>query len=76
MHDEDVYPNANLFRPQRFFNADGTLNDDTIGFAFGFGRRYAVFIHDVRNTNIICLCRICPGRHAAEPVVSHFIPST
>ena len=53
MHDEDVYPNADLFRPERFFNPDGTLNDDTIGYAFGFGRRYVVPAHDVRNPNVI-----------------------
>jgi len=50
-HDEEAYPNPDVFQPERFFNADGTLNDDTIGYAFGFGRR------------------ICPGRHAADPVL-------
>ena len=29
------------------------LNDDTIGYAFGFGRRYVVLAHDVRNPNVI-----------------------
>ena len=53
IHDEDVYPNADLFRPERFFNPDGTLNDDTIGYAFGFGRRYVVPAHDVRIPNVI-----------------------
>lgn len=61
MHDEDVYPNAELFRPERFFNPDGTLNDDTIGYAFGFGRRYVVLAHDVRNPNVIHLVQNLPG---------------
>ncbi|KAH7887307.1 cytochrome P450 [Phlebopus sp. FC_14] len=38
--DESRYPNASQFNPGRFFNADGTLNDDEPqSFAFGFGRR-------------------------------------
>ncbi|KAH7887310.1 cytochrome P450 [Phlebopus sp. FC_14] len=38
--DESRYPNASQFNPDRFFNADGTLNDDEPqSFVFGFGRR-------------------------------------
>ncbi|KAG2141168.1 cytochrome P450 [Suillus bovinus] len=37
--DEVKYPNPNEFKPERFLMADGKLNDDTIGFIFGFGRR-------------------------------------
>ncbi|KAH7928976.1 cytochrome P450 [Leucogyrophana mollusca] len=33
------YPNPSEFIPERFLNDDGMLNDDTIGFGFGFGRR-------------------------------------
>ncbi|KIL66896.1 hypothetical protein M378DRAFT_160436 [Amanita muscaria Koide BX008] len=36
---EDKYSNPDSFNPERFFNPDGTLNDDTVGYAFGFGRR-------------------------------------
>jgi len=39
--DEESYPDAKTFKPERFFNADGTLNDDTMYYVFGFGRRYA-----------------------------------
>ncbi|KAF8628629.1 hypothetical protein AX15_003764 [Amanita polypyramis BW_CC] len=37
--DEAVYPDPELFKPERFFSSDGTLNDDTMEYAFGFGRR-------------------------------------
>ncbi|KAF8630988.1 hypothetical protein AX15_002696 [Amanita polypyramis BW_CC] len=37
--DESVYPDPESFKPERFFNPDGTLNNDTIEYAFGFGRR-------------------------------------
>ncbi|KAF8634134.1 hypothetical protein AX15_001065 [Amanita polypyramis BW_CC] len=37
--DESVYPDPESFKPERFFNSDGTLNNDTIEYAFGFGRR-------------------------------------
>ena len=38
---EEIYSNPDSFNPERFFNPDGTLNDDNIEFAFGYGRRYA-----------------------------------
>ncbi|EIW83720.1 cytochrome P450 [Coniophora puteana RWD-64-598 SS2] len=36
------YPNPDSFVPERFILPDGTLNDDTVDFAFGFGRRICV----------------------------------
>ncbi|KAF8342442.1 cytochrome P450, partial [Amanita rubescens] len=38
--DETLYPNANSFCPERFFNLDGTLTDDKVEYAFGYGRRF------------------------------------
>ncbi|KAG1795307.1 cytochrome P450 [Suillus plorans] len=40
--DEIKYPNPDEFKPERFFTADGHLNDDTVDFPFGFGRRVCV----------------------------------
>ena len=54
--DEDVYQDADLFLPERFLKADGTLNDDTVDYAFGFGRRYVAFTLELaQNAHIICL---------------------
>jgi len=36
---EEKYPNASEFKPERFLNSDGTLTDDTVSFVWGFGRR-------------------------------------
>jgi hypothetical protein len=38
-HNEEKYPNASEFNPDRFLNADGTLTDDTVSVVWGFGRR-------------------------------------
>ncbi|KAG2148491.1 cytochrome P450 [Suillus cothurnatus] len=38
-HNEEKYPNASEFNPDRFLNPDGTLTDDTVSFVWGFGRR-------------------------------------
>ena len=71
--DEEVYQDADSFGPERFLKADGALNDDTMDYAFGFGRRYAVFTHGlVQNT--LLTCRICPGRAFAETEVRYLIP--
>ncbi|KAL1682657.1 cytochrome P450 [Schizophyllum commune] len=50
LHDESMYPEPDVFKPDRFLNADGTLNSNVRRpeeIAFGFGRR------------------ICPGRRMA-----------
>ncbi|KAG1835055.1 cytochrome P450 [Suillus variegatus] len=41
-HNEAKYPNPEEFKPERFFGADGKLNDDTMNVAFGAGRRICV----------------------------------
>ncbi|KAG2362788.1 cytochrome P450 [Suillus spraguei] len=42
---EEKYPNPSQFSPERFLDADGNLNDDTVNMAFGFGRRICVGRH-------------------------------
>ncbi|KAJ7672747.1 cytochrome P450 [Mycena rosella] len=44
-HDESIYPEPDRFNPDRFFTADGELNDDDTVLAFGFGRRICVGRH-------------------------------
>ena len=44
-HDENAYPDPFTFKPERFFNADGKLNDDDRILAYGFGRRSAFLDH-------------------------------
>ncbi|KAH9981018.1 cytochrome P450 [Lactifluus volemus] len=40
LHDPSVYPEPDVFRPERFLNPDGSLRDDPILVsAFGYGRR-------------------------------------
>ena len=39
LHDPLRYPNPESFCPERFIASDGTLSDDDLVVAFGFGRR-------------------------------------
>jgi cytochrome P450 len=45
-----VYPEPEVFKPERFLNPNGTLRDDdvTLTSVFGFGKR------------------VCPGRHYVD----------
>ena len=40
LHDPEMYPNPENFKPERFLNEDGTVRDDpTLALAFGVGKR-------------------------------------
>ncbi|KAF7328084.1 hypothetical protein MKEN_00389700 [Mycena kentingensis (nom. inval.)] len=59
LHDEETYPDPDVFKPDRWLRADGTLNPDVPDpiQAFGYGRR------------------ICPGKHVGEGTVWFIIAS-
>ncbi|KAF9531183.1 cytochrome P450 [Crepidotus variabilis] len=40
--DAEIYPDPDAFKPERFLNKDGKLNDDSRILAYGFGRRVCV----------------------------------
>lgn len=39
LHDESVFPDPNVFKPERFLDASGGATSDFPDAAFGFGRR-------------------------------------
>ena len=44
-HDEDVYPEPLAFKPERFFDENGKLNQNDRILSYGFGRRQAYILH-------------------------------
>ncbi|KAJ7250827.1 cytochrome P450 [Mycena haematopus] len=48
--DKSIYPEPERFNPDRFFTADGKLNDDDTVLAFGFGRRICPGRHNADAT--------------------------
>jgi cytochrome P450 len=77
-HDENLYPDPFSFKPERFLNADGTLNDDNRILAYGFGRRLAFSeptIDKVECSLHLACDRICVGKAVASDVVGIFFTS-
>jgi cytochrome P450 len=51
LHDPELYPDPEAFKPERFLNNDGTFRDDpVITLAFGAGRRICPARHFVDAT--------------------------
>ena len=51
LHDPELYPDPEAFKPERFLNEDGTFRDDpVITLAFGAGRRICPGRHFVAAT--------------------------
>ncbi|KAF7374571.1 O-methylsterigmatocystin oxidoreductase [Mycena sanguinolenta] len=48
--DESIYPEPERFNPDRFFTADGKLNNDETVLTFGFGRRICPGRHNADAT--------------------------
>ncbi|KAJ6466260.1 cytochrome P450 [Mycena sanguinolenta] len=49
-HDESIYHEPDRFNPDRFFTADGKLNEDDTILTFGFGRRICLGRHQADAT--------------------------
>ena len=51
--DEERYPKPEVFMPERFLQEDGSLNEDNVPWAFGFGRRiWCVFANIGRSVRV------------------------
>lgn len=51
LHDEEVYPEPEEFKPERFLTEDGKVKDDPLlAYAFGYGRRVCPGRHLVDST--------------------------
>ena len=54
LHDPELFPDPEEFKPERFLNEDGSFRDDpTIALAFGIGRRICPGRHFVDATLFI-----------------------
>jgi cytochrome P450 len=59
LHDPEVYPDPEEFKPERFLNEDGSVRDDPIlSFAFGFGKRICPGRHFVDATIFIVISSV------------------
>ncbi|KAF5315299.1 hypothetical protein D9619_007187 [Psilocybe cf. subviscida] len=59
---EEKYKDPESFNPNRFFDADGNLNDDDSNYIFGFGRRICPGRHMARATVRFSSSRYSPQR--------------
>lgn len=59
MHDPELYPDPEEFKPERFLNEDGRVRDDpTLSLVFGIGRRICPGRHFVDATIFIVTASI------------------
>ena len=58
-HDPSIYPEPDVFKPERFLNPDGSLRDDPVLLsAFGFGKRICPGRHFVDATLFIFVASV------------------
>jgi hypothetical protein len=64
LHDPDVYPEPEVFDPERFLNPDGTLRDDPLlTSVFGFGKRICPGRHLADATLFIFAATVLSALH-------------
>lgn len=68
-HDENKYQNPYEFKPERFLDADGSLNNDDRILSYGFGRRSVYSISIKYKHKADEAIRICVGKHLASTSV-------
>jgi cytochrome P450 len=77
LHNPELYPDPETFKPERFLNADGTFNDDpTIALAFGAGKRICPARHLVETILFIVISSVLSVFHVtkAKDENGHEIP--
>ncbi len=70
-HDENKYQNPYEFKPERFLDAGGNLNNDDRILSYGFGRRsvYCIYFEGRDENEADETIRICVGKHLASTSV-------
>jgi cytochrome P450 len=59
LHDPEIYPDPEVFNPERFLNKDGSLRDDpVISLAYGAGKRICPGRHFVDATLFIVVSSV------------------
>jgi cytochrome P450 len=59
LHDPEVYPDPEVFNPERFLNKDGSLRDDpAMSLFFGVGKRICPGRHFVEATLFIVVSSV------------------
>jgi cytochrome P450 len=67
LHNPELYPDPETFKPERFLNEDGTFRDDpTIALAFGVGKRICPARHLVEMTLFIFVSSVLSMFHVTK----------
>jgi cytochrome P450 len=59
LHDPEIYPDPEEFKPERFLNEDGSIQDDpTLALVYGIGKRICPGRHFVDATLFIVIASV------------------
>jgi cytochrome P450 len=77
LHDPEIYPDPEEFKPERFLNEDGSVRDDpTLSLAFGVGKRICPGRHlaeamiFIVASSVLSVFNVAKAKDQSSPIIT------